>query len=73
MTMPCERTRAVIQVRNFLIRLSSPYLEKGFKRIPTAVRQEARALLRHYPSVVDMLDPAESFDADLANNLLNAE
>lgn len=73
MTMPCERTRAVIQVRNFLFRLSSPYLEDGFKRIPAAVRQEARALLRHYPSVVDLIDPAESFDADLANNLLDAE
>lgn len=73
MTMPDERTRAVIQVGDFLRRLSSAYGADGIKRIPTEVRREARALLRHYPGVVDMLDPAESFDPDLADSLLRAE
>lgn len=71
--MPDERTRAVIQVGDFLRRLSSAYLDNGIKRIPAAVRREARALLRHYPSVVDMLEPAESFDKDLAGSLLRDE
>lgn len=73
MTLPDERTRAVIQVANFLRRLSSPYLENGIKKIPTPVRQEARRLLRHYPNVVDMLEPDKSFDNDLARRLLEAD
>lgn len=73
MTLPDERTRAVIAVADFLRRLSSPYLERGLKKIPTEVRREARDLLRHYPSVVDMLEPEDAFDKDLARHLLEAE
>ena len=73
MTMPDERTRAVIQAADFLRRLGSPYMSDGLKRIPAAVRAEARALLRHYPSAVDMLEPADAFDKDLARRLLEAD
>ena len=44
MTMPSERTRAIIQTREFLVDLSRD------KTLPEAVRTEARRLLRHYPS-----------------------
>lgn len=70
MTMPCERTRAVVLARDLLFRLSSPYLPDGHKRIPKAVRDEAVRLLRHYPTVVDMAYPASSFDAAEANKMM---
>lgn len=62
MTLPNERTRAVLNVREFLVRLSTPYVEKGLKKIPMAVRAEARALLRHYPTTCDLLYPDTAFD-----------
>lgn len=64
MTMSDERTRAVLYTREFLIKLSSPYLKDGFKKIPTAVRQEARALLRHFPNWVDIIE--QDFDGEAA-------
>lgn len=44
MTMPHERTRSVVQAREFL--------EELRKRadLPESVRREAHRLLRHYPS-----------------------
>ena len=51
MTLPDERYRAVMQTARFLEALS---YSSETKRIPLAVRQEARALLRHYPSEYDM-------------------
>lgn len=73
MTMPDERTRAVIQAADFLRRLSSAYMSDGIKKIPAVVRAEARALLRHYPAIADMLEPADAFDKDLARQLLEAD
>lgn len=49
MTVPYERSRAVLATAEFLRRLASPYTQDGLKKIPTDVRAEARALLRHYP------------------------
>lgn len=49
MTLPNERTRAVISAAQFLKRLTSPYVEGGLKKIPKAVRAEALAILRHFP------------------------
>lgn len=63
MTMPDQRTRAVIQAREFLVRLVSPY-NGGIKRVPEPVRKEALMLLRHYPSAVD-LGRADSWDKDV--------
>lgn len=71
MTLPYERTRAVIRAREFLSRLASPY-GGGIKGIPTAVRQEARAILRHYPLWFD-LGRRDAFDAEAAMQCGNAD
>ena len=48
MTLPDERYRAVVQTQRFLLRiLTTP-------RVPKAVKDEARAMLRHYPSDWEM-------------------
>lgn len=49
MTRPAERTRTLIQTREFLL---------GLKRdlsVAEDVRREAKRLLRHYPSVEEIL------------------
>jgi hypothetical protein len=51
MTLPDERYRAVMQTARFLQSLS---FSSETKRVPLAIRQEARALLRHYPTEYDM-------------------
>lgn len=51
MTMPFERTRAVLQTREFLQWVLSS--ETTLETLVQAKR-EARALLRHYPSTSDM-------------------
>lgn len=53
MTMPNERTRAVVWARDFLRRLSSP-CEGGIKGVPKAVREEARRVLRHFPHMHEL-------------------
>ncbi len=50
MTLPDERYRAVVHAGRFLVRLAGG----EFPRTPKAVREEARALLRHYPNGYDM-------------------
>ena len=47
MTMPYERKNSVIRTEQFLISLCDP---KQTPRVPSAVRQEARRLLKHYPT-----------------------
>lgn len=49
MTMPEERTRAVIQTHDFLVDLSRN------KSLPEKIRRDAKFLLRHYPDKADML------------------
>ena len=49
MTLPEQSDRAVAATREFLVRLSSPFVEDGIKGIRREVREEALALLRHYP------------------------
>lgn len=51
MTMPSERTRSVMQTRDFLRELMSSEDTPG---IPPEVRQEARRLLRHFPDASDL-------------------
>lgn len=65
MTVPRERTSAVIRARDLLLRIASPY-GGGFKRIPKAVREEARRVLRHYPGWYD-LGRADAFDTAAAS------
>ena len=59
MTLPYERTRAVINVCDFLGRISSAYGPNGIKRIPKEVRQEARRLLKHFPRPYDLYAAAK--------------
>lgn len=47
MTLPDERYRAVVYTHDFLRKLLDP---KATPRVPKAVRQEARRLLKHYPA-----------------------
>ena len=67
MTMPRERTQAVLQTERFLIDLRDP---KKYPRVPKAVREEASRLLRHYPSKYHMeyidesFEPLESIDTE---------
>ena len=51
MTLPIERTNAVIRTQKFLYDLLDP---KKTPRIPLSVRKDARSLLRHYPSEFEM-------------------
>jgi len=55
MTLPDERYRAVKYAQDFLSRLAGGQ----YARVPKAVRDEARSILRHYPSSYDMLRAAE--------------
>jgi hypothetical protein len=53
MTLPDERYRAVVQTQRFLLKiLTTP-------RVPKAVKDEARSMLRHYPSDWDMKAASE--------------
>ena len=47
MTTPYERTRALIETKSFLQELQDSKLTP---RVPAAVREIARKLVRHYPS-----------------------
>lgn len=58
MTLPYERTIAVVCTRDFLLKLAMGEI----KRIPKDVREQARRLLRHYPNVFDFNKAAESFE-----------
>jgi hypothetical protein len=50
-TIPFERTRALIETKHFLQRLLDP---KESPRVPRWVRGKARSLLRHYPTYADI-------------------
>lgn len=49
MTMPHERTRSMIQTRDFLVDLSKD------QALPESIRNNARRLLRHYPTSNEIL------------------
>jgi hypothetical protein len=67
MTLPAERTSAVIRTQEFLLRLASPY-NGGIKGVTKPVREEARRLLRHYPHWFD-LGRADAFDTEAASRI----
>lgn len=47
MTLPDERYRSIVQTREFLMALADPRITE---RVPKAIRNRARSLLKHYPS-----------------------
>lgn len=53
MTLPDERYRAVLQTIQFLTDICNT------PRVPKTIKQQARSLLRHYPSAWDMRAAAE--------------
>lgn len=59
MTLPFERTRAVIYTEDFLQELLDP---KRTPRVPIKIRKQAASLLRHYPSEFEMNVIAERED-----------
>jgi hypothetical protein len=56
LTLPDERYRSVKWAQGFLSRLAGG----EYPRVPKAVRDEARSILRHYPTDYDMNRAAES-------------
>jgi hypothetical protein len=48
MTLPAERTSAIRLAERFLLDLMDP---KKTPRVPMAIRDRARGILRHYPSM----------------------
>ena len=50
MTLPDERYRSVVYAERFLTRLAGG----AYPRVPKAVREEARSILRHYPGTWDL-------------------
>ena len=70
MTLPAERTRAVLATRDFLQSLAVSY--GGVKNVPADVRGHARRLLKHYPLWFD-LGRQDVFDPDAAQRIANAE
>jgi hypothetical protein len=63
MTVPVERTNAVLYTEQFLLDLLDP---KKTPRVPRDVRQQARQLLRHYPSkyYMDVIADREDTNTD---------
>ena len=70
MTVPRERTNAVIYTEKFLKDLLDP---KVTPRVPRAIRQRALSLLRHYPSQYHMEVIAEREDQAEGENLLRSK
>lgn len=62
MTLPYERSRAVVRTEEFLRRLINPKLTPGISR---DVRDEALILLRHYPSRSDIKFTANGWGSKL--------
>jgi len=50
-TIPAERTRAVLAGEDFLVDLLTP---AKTPRVPKAIRERARRVLRHYPGRINM-------------------
>lgn len=57
MTLPRERTVAILNTKEFLFDLMSP---KKTPKVPSAIRQQARWLLKHFPGNYDLLQAVEA-------------
>jgi len=63
MTLPDERYRAVVQTIQFLTDVCNT------PRVPKVIKQQARSLLRHYPSEWDMKRAAEQAPSVFAEKM----
>ena len=59
MTLPIERTQAVLRTEEFLKDLLDP---KKTPRVPRQMRDRAYRCLRHYPSRYNMMYIEDSFE-----------
>ena len=66
MTLPFERTYAVLRTREFLLSLLDP---DKTPNIPTLLRQQARSLLKHYPNDFDMHQLTEKDRRDIFGSI----
>jgi len=57
MTLPDERTRAVFWARAFLLSLLDP---KQTPKVPREIRLRARAVLKHYPRDLDLMQAVDT-------------
>lgn len=60
MTVPDERTRAVLETRRFLVALAAGRMSRQSSEL---LQEYGRMLLRHYPSTLDMQLTSEAFPA----------
>lgn len=67
MTMPDERSRALLGANQFLQDLLDPKTTPG---VPRVVRERARLVLRHYPTPFDLSRIATAQAAALAGALV---
>lgn len=65
MTLPHERTQAVLSMRDWLLNLA----HQPGRINKRDFRRELRARLKHYPTLADMATPARSFDAVPKNQI----
>lgn len=64
MTLPYERTRAVLRTEDFLRDMLDP---KVTPRIPKQLRQHAASLLKHYPTRFEMEIVSEREEENRSN------
>ena len=65
MTLPHERTQAVLSMRDWLLDLA----HQPGRINKRDFRRELKARLKHYPTALDMAAPAKSFDAIPKNQI----
>jgi hypothetical protein len=68
MTMPDERTRALLLTERFLTDLINP---SKTAKVPKNIREHARMLLRHYPSSHDVALVNMAWDEPIVRFTLN--
>lgn len=61
MTLPDERTRAVLAAADFLSDLLDP---KKTPKVPSEIRERARRVLRHHPLWIDFALGPDQFEWD---------
>lgn len=59
MTLKDERTRAIRYAKEFLRELLDP---KQTPRVSLDIRRRARAILKHYPSDLDLMRPWDTLE-----------